>query len=113
QRTFFRAARKRDRALKAKFTPEKVLDAMTANHGAGGAPLTPVELADVVMLSAASDAVAGGNGVPRRLGPPIQTATAADARWRQYLRLKELPVESLSDDDRVRIRLFEASASYR
>jgi len=112
QRIFLRAARKQDRARARKY-PRELLEAVISNQAAGAAPLTPVELADVATLTAASDAVGAGNTGRRSAGPPVQTATAADAEWQKYLALKRLPAEKLSADDRMHIRLFEAGASYR
>ncbi len=112
QRQFLRTARKQDRARARKY-PRELLEAVISNRAAGAAPLTPVELADVAMLSAATDAVAASNAGLRSAGPPVQTATAADADWKNYLRLTRVPAEKLTDDDRAHIRLFEGGANYR
>jgi putative transposase len=111
-RAYQRAERKTDRALKSKFNPAGVLDAMTASRGAGAAPLTPVELHDVPMLRAAADAIAAGDDSrPSRLA--VQSASASDRRFKEYSNLKKQPLEKLSDSEQMQIRIYESSAAFR
>jgi putative transposase len=112
QRQFLRTARKQDRARARKY-PRELLEAVLSNREAGGPPLSAVELGDVAMLSAASDAVAAGNAGRRRIGPVVQTASSSDARFKEYLNLKKKPVEELTEDEETSIRLYESSAAGR
>jgi putative transposase len=111
-RCYQRDARKRDRALKDKFTPARVLNKMTASRHAGAPPLTPVELHDVPMLRAAADAIAAGNDArPAHLS--VQTASSSDRRFKRYLSLKEKSVETLTPDEKVELRLYESTPAFR
>jgi len=106
-----RAKRKNDRALKAKFTPGRVLDAMTASRDTGAAPLTPVELHDVPMLHAAADAIAAGKTARTASGPVVQTASQSDRRWNEYLRIKGKP-GAWSEDEALFMRMYETSPAF-
>ncbi len=106
-----REARKAERGLKAHFRPERIAAAIVENRSAG-APLTAVELADLPLLEAATEAVAARKS-GRRPGPPVQTASSSDARFKEYLNLKKKPVGELTDDEKMSIRLYESSAAGR
>jgi transposase InsO family protein len=110
QRTFLRAARKQDRARARKY-PRELLEAVLSNREAGAAPLTPVELADVAMLKAASDAV-GADRNARPVGPAVQTASSSDRRWKEYLRLEAKAPDELTDDEKISLRVYKSSAAF-
>ncbi len=111
QRQLLRAARNKDRARARKY-PRELLEAVISNRQAGAAPLTPVELADVAMLKAASDAVGAGNGGRRSAGPHVQTASDSEAAWRRYQEIKQMPAEARGEAENQFLRVYEASAAY-
>lgn len=112
-RAYQRNARKRDRALKAKFTPAKVLDAMTASREVGAPPLTPIELHDVAMLDGAADAIAAGKKNRATAGPRVQTASDSERRWAEYKRIRDTPPEARCDDEAQFLRVFESTAAFK
>ena len=105
-----REARKAERGLKAHFRPERIAAAIVENRSAG-APLTPVELANLPLLEAATEAAAARkNGRPA--GPPVQTASSSDRRWKEYLRLEAKAPDELTDDEKTSLRVYKSSAAF-
>jgi len=114
-RRYQKTQRAHDRRLKARFTPERALREMIARADSG-TPLTPIMLHEVSRLDsalaavAASDAPASGDSVP-----PVRVTTIrrSEAAFSEYVRLRDLPPENLSSEEREALGVYEAGAGFR
>jgi hypothetical protein len=64
------------------------------------------------MLQAAADAIATGKDA-RPAGLIVHTAANSERRWIEYSRIKAKPIEARSEDEAMRLRVYEASPAFR